>query len=242
MRLHLIRHGQTPANVLGLLDTAHPGPGLTALGLEQAARIPQALGEASVDSLFASTLVRTQLTAAPLATARGLETAVLDGVHEIEAGDLEGRSDREAVIAYLKTTFSWGVGELDARMPGGPTGHEFFGRFDADVESVLATDATSAAIVSHGAAIRVWVARNARNVGPRFAAENVLENTGVVVLEGSFAEGWTLTRWAEQPVGGAALADDAAPDPTGEALSVATGVEAERLLASNADEHASHTP
>ena len=27
MRLFLIRHGQTPANVLGQLDTAHPGPG-----------------------------------------------------------------------------------------------------------------------------------------------------------------------------------------------------------------------
>ena len=32
MRLLLIRHGQTPSNVLGLLDTAVPGPGLTDLG------------------------------------------------------------------------------------------------------------------------------------------------------------------------------------------------------------------
>ena len=29
MRLVLIRHGQTPSNVCGLLDTAPPGPGLT---------------------------------------------------------------------------------------------------------------------------------------------------------------------------------------------------------------------
>ena len=29
MRLLLIRHGQTPANVRGELDTAAPGPGLT---------------------------------------------------------------------------------------------------------------------------------------------------------------------------------------------------------------------
>ncbi|HEY8752878.1 MAG TPA: histidine phosphatase family protein, partial [Arthrobacter sp.] len=27
MKLLLIRHGQTPGNVLGQLDTAHPGPG-----------------------------------------------------------------------------------------------------------------------------------------------------------------------------------------------------------------------
>jgi broad specificity phosphatase PhoE len=234
MRLHLIRHGQTPSNVLGLLDTAHPGPGLTALGHEQAARIPEALGETSVDALFASTLVRTQLTAAPLARTQGLEVGILDGVHEIEAGSLEGRSDRDAVITYLKTTFAWGLGELDATMPGGPSGHDFFGRYDADVESVLSTDAAAAAIVSHGAAIRVWVARHARNVGPQFAAEHALENTGVVVLDGSFRDGWTLRTWAGAPVGGPELADDTASDPTGEPLSQAT----DGLLAANADDFA----
>lgn len=222
MRLHLIRHGQTPSNVLGLLDTAHPGPGLTELGHEQAERIPEALGATSVDALFASTLVRTQFTAAPLARSHGLEVGILDGVHEIEAGSLEGRGDRDSVIAYLKTTFAWGLGDLDATMPGGPSGHDFFGRFDSDVESVLSTDAAAAAIVSHGAAIRVWVARHARNVGPEFAAEHALENTGVVVMEGSFREGWTLRTWAGAPVGGAELTDDAAPDPTGAGLSDAT--------------------
>ena len=67
MRLFLIRHGQTPANVLGELDTAHPGPGLTELGTRQAAVIPDALRLESIDAVFASTLVRTHLTAQPLA-------------------------------------------------------------------------------------------------------------------------------------------------------------------------------
>ena len=39
MRLTLVRHGQTPSNVLGLLDTAPPGPGLTDLGQLQAASV-----------------------------------------------------------------------------------------------------------------------------------------------------------------------------------------------------------
>ena len=34
---------------------------------------------------------------------------------------------------------------------------------------------------------RVWVAGRVRNISPRFAAENHLENTGVVVLSGYFA-------------------------------------------------------
>jgi broad specificity phosphatase PhoE len=223
MRLLLIRHGQTPANVLGQLDTAQPGPGLTELGLRQAAEIPDALGGASVDALFASTLVRTQLTAAPLGAARGLEVEVRTGLHEIEAGDLESHSDRDSVRTYLETVFAWGSGNLDVVMPGGSDGHEFFGRYNADLEAIAGSGADTAAVVSHGAAIRVWVAANATNVPPLFAAENPLDNTGIVVVEGSFEQGWTLTRWADQPVGGAELADVTAEDPTGETLDEATG-------------------
>ena len=221
MRLFLIRHGQTPANVLGQLDTAHPGPGLTQRGHEQAARVPDALSAEPIDAIFASTLVRTQLTAAPLADARTLDVEVRNGLHEIEAGELEMRSDMHSVRRYLETVFAWGAGELDVAMPGGGTGHDFFGRYNADLQDIAESGASSAAVVSHGAAIRVWVAANATNVAPSFAGENDLDNTGVVVVEGSFTDGWTLTRWADQPVGGAELADATAADPTGETLSEA---------------------
>lgn len=221
MRLILIRHGQTPSNVLGQLDTAHPGPGLTARGLEQAARVPEALRGEPIDALFASTLVRTQLTAAPLADDRTLDVDVRSGLHEIEAGDLEMRSDHHSVRRYLETVFAWGSGDLDVVMPGGPSGHDFFGRYNADLRDIAESGVSSAAVVSHGAAIRVWVAANATNVARSFAGENDLDNTGVVVVEGSFADGWTLTRWADQPVGGAELADATAADPTGESLSEA---------------------
>jgi probable phosphoglycerate mutase len=63
MRLLLIRHAQTPANVLGQLDTGRPGPGLTRLGQRQASEIPVALGDGPIAAIFASPLVRTQLTA-----------------------------------------------------------------------------------------------------------------------------------------------------------------------------------
>src|SRR5690554_1078332 len=221
MRLFLIRHGQTPANVLGQLDTAHPGPGLTQRGHEQAARVPDALRGEPIDALFASTLVRTQLTAAPLADDRRLDVEVRNGLHEIEAGELEKRSDHRSVRRYLETVFAWGSGELDVAMPGGSTGHEFFGRYNADLRAIAESGVASAAVVSHGAAIRVWVAAHAQNVAPSFAGENNLDNTGIVALEGSFTDGWTLTRWADQPVGGAELADATAEDPAGETLSEA---------------------
>jgi broad specificity phosphatase PhoE len=217
MRLMLIRHGQTPANVLGKLDTAHPGPGLTDLGVRQAAVIPEALRFDAIDTLFASTLQRTQLTAEPLAVDRGLDIRVLDGLHEIEAGSLEGRSDQASVRRYMETVFAWGSGNLDVPMPGGPDGAAFFDRFDADI-AVAAASGHTAAVFSHGAAIRVWAAARATNVPPMFAGLHDLDNTGVVELSGSPEEGWTLLSWAGVPLGGMPLADADAIDPTGEAL------------------------
>jgi broad specificity phosphatase PhoE len=217
MRLLLIRHGQTPANVLGQLDTAHPGPGLTDLGARQAAVIPEALRFDAIDTVFASTLQRTQLTAEPLAVDRGLDIRVLDGLHEIEAGSLEGRSDHPSVRRYMETVFAWGAGDLEVQMPGGPDGTAFFDRFDADI-AVAAASGHTAAVFSHGAAIRVWAAARATNVPPMFAGLHDLDNTGVVELSGSPEEGWTLLSWAGVPLGGMPLADADAIDPTGEAL------------------------
>ena len=136
MHLLLIRHGQTPSNVAGKLDTATPGPGLTELGYRQAARIPQALEARPIDGIFVSTLVRTHLTAAPLALERGLEPVQRSGLHEIEAGALEMLRDPASVRSYMATAFAWGSGELDTRMPGGTDGHAFFERFDADIAEI----------------------------------------------------------------------------------------------------------
>ena len=103
MRLLLIRHGQTPSNVLGLLDTAPPGPGLTDLGVEQAAALPATLADQRIDLIAASVQPRARLTAAPLAAARGLQVLVRDGLCEVPAGDLEMRGDEDAVRTYLTT-------------------------------------------------------------------------------------------------------------------------------------------
>jgi len=219
MRLLLIRHGQTPGNVLGQLDTAHPGPGLTELGERQAAALARSLVNERIELLYASTLVRTQLTATPLASSRGLEIEVLAGLREIEAGALEKLTDRESHLRYLGTVFAWTAGELDRRMPAGPSGHDFFERFDDSIARIAAAstggDEATVAVVSHGAAIRVWTGLRAANVEAGFAARHVLANTGIVALEGDPDAGWRLIHWDDSPVGGLTLADPTAEDPTG---------------------------
>ncbi|MFE9675031.1 histidine phosphatase family protein [Streptomyces sp. NPDC006259] len=214
MRLLLVRHGETPTNVARLLDTAVPGPGLTALGERQAAALPEALADEDIDALYASTLVRTRLTAAPLAAARGLDVLVRDGIREISAGDLEllpGES-REGE-RYMRTVFAWAAGDLALRMPGGESGTEFLERYDAVVAEAAASGARTVALVSHGAAIRAWTVARALNVDVPFAAAHRLANTGVIVLDGSPSDGFKALTWA-----GATVAPAGEGGPAGEPL------------------------
>ncbi|MEU1513437.1 histidine phosphatase family protein [Streptomyces sp. NPDC005811] len=216
MRLLLVRHGQTPTNVHYLLDTAAPGPGLTELGERQAAALVDALAGEDLDAVYASTLVRTRLTAAPLAAARGLDIQVRDGIREVFAGDLEmqpGESEQAAL--YMRTVFAWAAGDLDLRMPGGESGAEFLARYDAVVAEAAAGAAT-AALVSHGAAIRTWTAARARNIDVPFAAAHRLANTGTVILEGDPATGWQVLTWAGATVRPAGEGGPAGEPATGD--------------------------
>ncbi|MER5434471.1 histidine phosphatase family protein [Streptomyces sp. NPDC002588] len=214
MRLLLVRHGQTPANVDSLLDTAVPGPGLTELGERQAAALPAALADEDIGALYVSTLLRTRLTAEPLAAARGLEIRVRDGIREIFAGDLEMLpGDSEHGALYMRTVFAWAAGDTEPRIPGGENGTEFLARYDAVIAEAAGSGAGTVALISHGAAIRTWCAARAHNVDVPFAAAHRLANTGTVILEGSPDDGWKALTWA-----GATVAPTGEPGPTGQPL------------------------
>jgi probable phosphoglycerate mutase len=217
MRLLLLRHGQTPSNITGAIDTAIPGADLTDLGVEQANAVPEALRDEQIDALFVSPLLRTHQTAAPLARIRGLEPRVIDGLREIEAGDLEMNTDETSIKTYVTTALAWLKGDLDARAPGAESGREFFARFDAAIAEVFASGVQTALVVNHGAAIRAWVAIRCDNTGGDLEKMRVLENTGLVIVEGS-PGAWRLAEWRGEPIGGAQLEDATAIDPTGQGV------------------------
>lgn len=211
MRLILLRHGQTPSNVAGVLDTAPPGPGLTDLGRRQAAAVPEALAAQPIDAIFASNQLRALQTASPLADARRLDVAVLSGLREIAAGDLEMAGDADSIHCYIGTLMSWLDGDLARRIPGGPNGFQMLERFDAAIDGIVREvgGAGSAVAVSHGAAIRVWATSRAVS-GPDPDLHRHLDNTGAVVLDRAAAGDWRVVSWSSEAIGGKAL--DAATD------------------------------
>ena len=224
MRLLLIRHGQTPSNVLGLLDTAVPGPGLTDLGIAQAAALPETLTSYRIDAIYASSQRRAQLTAAPLASDRGLPIRVRDGLREISAGDLEMLGDDASIRTYQSTIRQWMGGELGVAMPGGPAGTQVLARFDDVVTEVTESlreesgEDGCAVLFAHGAMLRVWAtvrASDLTTVDRAFGQKHSLHNTGMIVVESAPAGGWSVVTWAGTAIGGERLDDGAADGPAG---------------------------
>ncbi|MEV5537539.1 histidine phosphatase family protein [Saccharopolyspora shandongensis] len=198
--LHLIlaRHGQTPANVAHLLDTLPPGPGLTELGQQQAARLAERLADEKIISVHASRAVRAQQTAQPLAQRHKLPLEIVDGTHEVYVGDLEGRGDQEALQIFDDVYESWHAGRLDVPMPGGETGREALTRFVGGARSAIDGAGDGAvALVSHGAMLRLAACTLAANVDGAHANARYLPNTGVIVLEADpdARTGWRCLSW-----------------------------------------------
>ena len=90
--LTFIRNAQSEANADGIIDTALPGPGLTADGKGQAQQLAHQAQR--LDSVYASTMAEAQQTAAPLASELGKQVEVLPGMQEINAGWYNGKPDR----------------------------------------------------------------------------------------------------------------------------------------------------
>jgi Histidine phosphatase superfamily (branch 1) len=111
MTLTFVRHGESEANAAGVIDTSVPGPHLTDLGRQQAEAVADELVGNNSDGVYASSMIRTQETAQPLATRLHQDVVVLPGLREIDAGVFEGQSEDSGLgrIGYVLAS-----GRLDA--------------------------------------------------------------------------------------------------------------------------------
>ncbi|MEJ2870352.1 histidine phosphatase family protein [Actinomycetospora sp. OC33-EN08] len=210
-RLVLARHGQTPANVAHVLDTVLPGPGLTDLGRQQAEALGKELAaEAAVTHLYGSRARRAQETAGIVGSVLGLDAGTVEGVHEVQVGDLEGRSDEDAVGVFRAVYDGWRDGDLDARMPGGESGRDVLDRYLPAVAELADRHAGGTTVlVSHGAVLRLVGHALAGPSAVRPDGDDHLDNCGRLEFEAGPDGGWTLQAWRREAPGGLASTRDA---------------------------------
>ncbi|MCV7217197.1 histidine phosphatase family protein [Mycobacterium crocinum] len=193
--LTFIRHGESEANAAGVIDTSVPGPSLTPTGEQQAAAAANRLKSNGYDGVYASEMVRTQQTAAPMAKALGKQVTVLPGLDEISAGWFDGGNVKNAAATYMVAPADWLRGDTDFAIPGSVSGAEFNGKFTGAVQKIYESGNNKPVAFSSSASIMLWTLMNARNAKDSLATDHPLPNTGRVVVTGNPVIGWTLVDW-----------------------------------------------
>jgi hypothetical protein len=215
--LDFVRHGES--GDMTVVNTLVPGPDLTDTGEQQAQALVNAMSGNGIDDIYASTMIRSQETAAPLAEALHLPINVLSGLNEIDAGIFEGIPVNVGDLPlggalYLLAPLAWTLGldfvpQLGSTVD--PNGVAFDESFSGAVQSIydgtVGTEAGTVtdAVFSHEGAIATWTLMNVNN--PDFAlvlqellnTGELLPYTGQVVVDGSPGD-WTLVSWDGTPV------------------------------------------
>jgi broad specificity phosphatase PhoE len=206
--LDFIRHGES--GDMTAINTMVPGPELTDTGQQQASDLAIALQHSGIDEIWASTMIRSQETAAPLANELGLPTEPLQaGLNEINAGIFEGAPTNVGDLPvggalYLLAPALWTLGLTSVPELGSTdaNGIVFDQRVDDAVQTIY--DGSSAgdtdAVFSHEGTIAIWTLMNVNNpdyalvLKELFTTGELLPYTGQVVVDGSPGD-WTLVSW-----------------------------------------------
>lgn len=193
--LTFIRHAESEANAAEIASTTVPGPPLTPVGQEQAVALADRLSGEGFDGIYASQMVRTQQSAAPLSKELGEQVTVLPGLNEIPAGWFEGIPVADTSGTFLLGPQAWLKGDRRFGIPGSEDGDEFNGAFTNAVQKTYESGDDKPVEFSSGLAVMMWTLMNARNGKQSLLTDHPLPNTGRVVLTGNPTMGWTLMSW-----------------------------------------------
>ncbi len=194
-----MRHGQSFGNVDRRLDTRPPGTQLTPLGRDQARAFAHT-GLQRPGLVVHSVAVRASQTAAEVGAELHLPVREATGIHEVQVGELENRSDDEAIAAFNGVYERWHQGDRDVPLPGGETGNQVLDRYvpvltDLRMRYLDYHEWTDdIVVVSHGAAIRL-VAAVLAGVDATFALDHHLANAESVLLAPITDGRWSCLHW-----------------------------------------------
>lgn len=193
--LTFIRNAQSQSNADGIIDTAEPGPSLTADGKNQAQQLAHQSGRNEFDAVYSSPMAADQQTAGPLASEMGKQVEVLQGVQSINAGWFNGKPESMANSTYLLAPTAWVNGDVGSKIPGSVSGSDFNSQFNSAIRKVYDSGHNKPVVFSQGTAIMTWTLMNVRNPKTSLMSSHPLPNVGRVVVTGNPTSGWTLVEW-----------------------------------------------
>lgn len=142
MRLILVRHGETDLNrerrVQGLSNL-----GLNEKGRRQAEALAQALRSEKIGAIYTSPLRRAQETALAIGRYHQVEVTTLDGLKELDVGEVDGMNYEEMKAHHGEFFAKWMTDFTSVRLPGGGSVPELRDRCCAAIRTVVSKEQTA---------------------------------------------------------------------------------------------------
>jgi probable phosphoglycerate mutase len=183
--LCLARHGETADNARRIFQ-GQAGSGLNRLGRAQAARLGERVRRAPPAAIVASDLERAVETARIVSNVCGVSVELDEGLREVDVGRWTGKGYDEVAELFPEEWAAWESG-LDMRRGGGETYAELADRVDRTIAGIAARYAGEAGrrvlVVSHGGAIKSWIAKLLGVSAGGLRALGGVANAGLTVVE-----------------------------------------------------------
>lgn len=152
MIIHLIRHGETNFNILGLCnDNPAVDVHLTETGIAQARQMARELANESLDIILVSQLPRTRQTAEYINACHNVAIREESRLNDIRSG-----FDSKPVTQYFSHV---GHDRLNIVPPGGESLGQFKQRTNSFIDSLISERLDNVLIVAHEETLRVFYAR-----------------------------------------------------------------------------------
>ncbi|MBB3039243.1 histidine phosphatase family protein [Hoyosella altamirensis] len=200
VRITFVRHGESYGNTSQVINTSIPGPVLTEVGHQQAKEIAAEVAGRDVDAVYASVMPRAQQTAQYLADELSQTVQVIPGVEEIQFG-LDGMTHDQAGQTLFTVMGSWLDGNLNECFDApGECGTEFQSRFNDALAAIHKSRNKNSVVYAHSASVMIGTLLNDPSHDLDIWGEDTLRNTGIVTLEGSPRNGWSIVEWNGEPL------------------------------------------
>ena len=154
MKLYFIRHGQTDWNNEGKIQGSHDTE-LNDIGINQAIELSKKVLESNIEfsRIYSSKQKRALKTAEILSSYTNVGCFPLEGLEEINLGDWEGLSWKEARDKYPKEYDEWYDNRRYSKSNNGESYHDMLERVLEALNRIVAINNEDVVIVTHSAVI-----------------------------------------------------------------------------------------
>jgi broad specificity phosphatase PhoE len=184
MKVWLVRHGESEANILNILYNRGDKYGLTQKGIEQVNKLLLELKDIKIHKIYSSPLLRAKETARIVADNWNLDFEVTKALSEFDVGILDETGEESTFHKEQEIVEQWLIDKKwDVKFEDGESYNEIKERFLNLFESLKIKSDENVVLVSHGGLIQCMVPLICENLSFIYCHKKLLKNAEYALLE-----------------------------------------------------------